>query len=623
MRKNILFLVACLLAGARLYATDSTIHIIPEPVSVTKQHGFFLLGKNVPFRYDKKNGALDSTVGWFKSLLDRRLVSSNSNAKPIRIDLVQQPGGLKNREGYTLDVSPDGIKISAASAAGVFYAFQTLMQLMPAPEKGVKAASMQIPAVTVLDYPRFGWRGLMLDVSRHFFTKEEVERFIDEMSRYKFNVFHWHLSDDQGWRIEIKSLPELTQKGAWRVQRTGRWGTFEAPKAGEPMPYGGYYTQEDVREVIRYAASRHITVVPEIDVPGHSLAMIAAYPNLSSTGLQYQVNPGSPFYAKEDNVLSPAVDSVYLILDKVFTELSALFPSPYIHIGGDEVYKGFWGKDPKCQALMKKEGLKNTEELQSYFIKKMEKILQGKGKKLVGWDEILQGGLTPEATVMSWRGMDGGITAARMNHHVVMTPWDFTYLDLYQGDPLAEPATYGMCRLRTSYNYEPVPDGVEEQYILGGQGNLWTESVPNFRHAEYMTWPRGLALSEVYWSPRSKKNWTAFTQKLPYEFKRMDADGIKYARSAYDCVFVPSLVNDSTVTVELDTEIPGLDVYYSFDETNPDNHYQKYTGKALSFPAGADQLNAITYQNGQPAGQQINIKKDELVRRAKAKKHVY
>lgn len=509
--------------------------------------------------------------------------------------------------------------LTAGSPAGVFYGLQTLLQLLPPDIESSQpvARSWAVPCATITDYPRFGWRGLMLDVSRHFYTKEEVKRYIDEMAKYKYNIFHWHLSDDNGWRIEIKSLPELTKTGAWRVPRTGRWGNFDSPQPGEAATDGGFYTQDDIKEVIAYARSRYITILPEIDVPAHSLAMIASYPNLSCTQLQYNVNPGSHFYKAEDNALCIGNDSVFTVLDKVFTEIAALFPFNYIHVGGDEAFKGFWDKCPKCQKRMSQEHLKNVDELQSYFVKRMEKMLKSKGKKLIGWDEILEGGLAPEATVMSWRGMKGGIEAAKQNHHVVMSPWDFCYLDLYQGDPAAEPPTYGMCRLTDSYNYDPVPVGVDEQYILGGQGNLWTESVSNYRHIQYMTWPRALALSEVYWSPKSKRNWDDFISRMEIEFVRMDTAHIKYSRSAWNAVIKPQQNSDGEVSVQLSTEIKGLDIYYTFDNSDPDNWYPRYTGQALTFPRGATNLSVITYRNGKPVGDQITVSKEELLKRLK------
>jgi hexosaminidase len=480
-----------------------------------------------------------------------------------------------------------------------------------------------MPCVDIKDAPRFGWRGLMLDVSRHFFTKQEVEEYIDQMARYKYNILHLHLADDQGWRIEIKSLPELTKIGAWRVKRTGRWGTFLPALAGEPTPDGGFYTQEDMKEIIKYAQDRFISILPEIDVPAHSLALIASYPNLSCTQLPYSVNAGGKGYERNDNVLCVGNDSTYTMLDKIFTEIAALFPFPYIHIGGDEAYKGFWDQCPKCQKLMADEHLKNVDELQSYFVKKVEKIVESKGKKLIGWDEILEGGLAPNATVMSWRGMSGGIAAAKMGHKVVMTPWDYCYLDLYQGEPEGEPPTYGLCRLSDSYNYEPVPDSVNENLILGGQGNLWTESVPNFRHAEYMTWPRAMALAEVYWSAKANKNWGDFVTRLEGQFSRLDAANVKYSRSMYNAIFEPARIKNSDFGVTLTTEVKGLDIYYTFDQTNPDNFSPKFDGKPIQFPVGATQLNVITYRDGKPIGEQINMPKDVLEKRLDQKHHVY
>jgi hexosaminidase len=381
-----------------------------------------------------------------------------------------------------------------------------------------------------------------------------------------------------------------------------------------------------MREIIAYAAQRYVTILPEIDIPAHSLALISSYPNLSCTQLAYAVNPGARGPVREDNALCIGNDSVFQVLDKILTEIAALFPNPYIHIGGDEAYKGFWATCPKCTKRMKDEHLNNVDELQSYFVKRIEKMLKDKGKKMIGWDEILEGGLAPEATVMSWRGMSGGVTAARMGHAVVMTPWDYTYLDLYQGENAVEPPTYGICRLKDSYTYEPVPDSIDEKLILGGQGNLWSESVPTFRHAEYMTWPRGLALAEVYWSPKSARNWDDFTKRMEMEFQRMDADHVKYARSAFNVILLPKKVpgggnNDFAITMA--TEISGLDIYYTFDDTNPDNTYPKYDGTPVKFPVGAAQINVITYRDGHLIGQQVNVKKEDLAKRVDQGHHVY
>lgn len=616
-----------------------TLHLIPQPVSVKQQSGIFVLDKSTTLSIE--GASFDQAASWFTSQIQTRTgiqLKKGRGGKSIQIAAMPDKN-LLGKEGYTLSVTPSRIRLQANDPAGVFYGLQTLLQLLPpdfttSPEGTVTretattatpetAGTATIPCVDITDYPRFGWRGLMLDVSRHFFTKQEVERYIDEMVRYKYNTLHLHLSDDQGWRIEIKSLPQLTQHGAWRVSRTGRWGEFLPSLAGEPSPYGGFYTQDDMREIIRYAQDRYVAILPEIDVPAHSLALISSYQNLSCTQLPYSVNPGSRGPVREDNALCIGNDSVFVVLDKIFTELAALFPNEYIHIGGDEAYKGFWATCPKCKRRMEDEHLKNVDELQSYFVKRMEKMLNAKGKKLIGWDEILEGGLAPEATVMSWRGMSGGITAARMGHKVVMTPWDYTYLDLYQGENTVEPPTYGICRLKDSYTYDPVPDSIDEKLILGGQGNLWTESIPTFRQVEYMTWPRGLALAEVYWSPKSARNWDDFTRRMEGEFNYLDAASIKYARSSFNVIFTPKRTPDRDFEVDMTTEIKGLDIYYTFDDTNPDAYCAKYNGTPVRFPLGAAQLNVITYRDGHPVGQQVNIKKDELSRRIDQGRHIY
>ncbi|HVS98237.1 MAG TPA: family 20 glycosylhydrolase [Puia sp.] len=610
-------LVSVLLGSGSLLAGPGQtpgIHIIPQPVSVRENSGHFSLGPDT--RIVAEGDSLAQTAAWLGEHLH---LSPNKGGKQRIVLHVGSAAAAIGREGYSLSVTPSAIRIDANSPAGVFYGIQTLLQLVPVGDH----TRSEIPCVDITDYPRFGWRGLMLDVSRHFFSKQEVERYIDEMVRYKFNTLHLHLSDDQGWRLEIKSLPELTKHGAWRVARTGRWGEFLPPLADETTPYGGFYTQDDMRGIIRYAADRFVTILPEIDIPAHSLALISSYPNLSCTQLAYPVNPGSRGPIRQDNALCVGNDSVFQTLDKIFTEVAALFPCPYIHIGGDEAYKGFWATCPKCMRRMQEEHLKNVDELQSYFVKRIEKMLQSKGKRLIGWDEILEGGLAPEATVMSWRGMSGGVTAARMGHKVVMTPWDYTYLDLYQGEPSAEPPTYGMCRLKDSYTYDPVPDSVDEHLILGGQGNLWSESVPNFRHAEYMTWPRGLALAEVYWSPRSARNWDDFTKRMESEFARMDADHIKYSRSAYNVVLTPTRVPGGDFELSMSTEVNGLEIYYTFDDTNPDNTYPRYDGTPVRFPVGAAQINVITYRDGKPIGQQVNVRKEDLAKRADQGHHVY
>ncbi len=537
----------------------------------------------------------------------------------ISLSLLERFDTSLGTEGYILHVTPERVEVSANTANGLFYGVQTLLQLMPPEiesERPARQVDWLVPCVRIRDYPRFPWRGLLLDVSRHFFTKEELLAYIDQMARYKLNIFHIHLSDDQGWRLQIKRYPKLTDVGAWRVPRTGSWWSFDPPQPGEKSTYGGFYTQDDVREIVHYAAERSVTIVPEIDVPGHSLAALASYPELSCEGGPFDVNPGSKFYNEITNVLCAGKEEVFEFLDGVMTEVADLFPGRYIHMGGDEATKKFWKACPRCQACMKEHHLQSEEELQSYFVKRLEKIIESKGKQLIGWDEILEGGLSPNATVMSWRGTAGGIKAAQMKHPVIMTPLPEYYLDLFQGDPVSEPETYGMCRLKTCYGFEPVPDDVDPKYILGGQGNLWTESVPDFRHAQYMTWPRGMAIAESLWSPAAAKDWASFVTRVERQFDRLDIAQVKYARSMYDAFFTSRRYDQGRLLVEIQTEVDGLNIHYTWAGTNPDQFYPKYE-QPLIIPAGAKELRVITYRNGTPVGKESRITLTELQKRAK------
>jgi hexosaminidase len=484
----------------------------------------------------------------------------------------------------------------------------------------------QAPCVSIMDYPRFGWRGLMLDVSRHFFTKKEVKEFIDQMVRYKFNLFHWHLTDDEGWRIEIKGLPKLTEIGAWNVKKVGYFGTFSLPTPDEPRDYGGFYTQADITEVVQYAKERFVNVLPEIDVPGHSLAAIAAYPDLSCSnavdnhgvGSGEKIKDWSTHTALVDDNLCPANENVYVFLDKVITQLAQLFPFEYIHIGGDETFKTYWQKSDAIKALMKKEGLKNMEEVQSYFGKRVEKIVESKGKKMIGWDEILEGGIAESAAVMSWRGEKGGIEASKLKHDVVMSPAPFVYLDYMQGDVITEPRIYSSLRLNKAYQFDPVPAGADAKYIKGGQANIWTEQITNTRHLQYMMWPRAFAIAESVWSPKEKKNWNNFIPKVEQQFGRYDIRQIKYSTAMYDPIFIATN-NNGQLAIELSTEIEGLDIYYSFDNSFPDNFYPKYTS-ALIPPKDAVMLKVITYQGKEPVGRMIAMPLEEMQKRAGIKK---
>ncbi len=622
LRTTCLFLLG-LAVSMSIDAQSNAFHIIPEPVSVKPGKGIFVIKPGTHIVAENTGAAevaetfaamLNVPTGYSIAVQQKKAPGAGN----ISLHINEKPSKEIGKEGYVLKVSESDIAIRANDAKGLFYAVQTIFQMLPpdaASLTPVKNMQWTIPCAEITDYPRFGWRGLMLDVSRHFFPKEFVKRYIDQMAHYKFNIFHIHLSDDQGWRIEIKGLPKLTEVGAWRVARQGSWWSFQPPQPGEKADEGGFYTQDDIREIVAYAKERHIEVLPEIDVPGHSLAAIAAYPYLSATKYITYVNPGSRFYNIEDNTLDPADERVYDFLDTVFTQIAALFPFKYIHVGGDECTKLFWHRSAEVQDFMKRKGIKTEEELQSYFIKRMEKILQSKGKKLLGWDEILEGGLADDATVMSWRGMEGGIKSAKMGHHVVMTPSHYAYLDLYQGDPLVEPETYSMLRLRTCYDFEPVPDGINAEFILGGQGNLWTESVPHGRQAEYMTWPRAFALSEVFWSPKQKRNWKNFIGRVEKNFSRLDKSNTLYARSMYDAIITGVKSSGDSLRVKLATEIDGLDIYYTFDGTNPDLFTDKYQGRPLGIPKGASQIRVRTYRDNNPAGVQINFPLKELENR--------
>ena len=640
MQKTILSLLVtfiALTAFSQEQSVPSAISVIPMPVSLQTDPGHFTLPGSVLIEApDRKDLALT-----LESLASHLSIPTGSTvvlrtkpapAATIRLILGKVADTALGAEGYRLTVAPDKITIRAAQPAGLFYGVQTLLQLFPKEiesKERQKGVNWQAPCVTIMDRPRFSWRGLMLDVSRHFFTKDEVKSFIDEMVRYKYNLLHMHLTDDEGWRVEIKSLPKLTEKGAWNVRRTGTFGTFQPSAADEPRNYGGFYTQDDIRELVKYAKDRFVDILPEIDVPGHSLALIASYPELSCTegAENYRVNSGEKvmvwpkgggFYGLVDNTLCPANEKVYPFLDKVFTELAALFPFGYIHVGGDECARNFWEKSDAIKQLMQKEGLKSLDEVQSYFEKRVEKIVESKGKKVIGWDEILEGGLAPNAVVMSWRGIKGGIQAAKMGHEVVMSPTTFVYLDYMQGDAIIEPPVYATLRLKTTYSFEPVPDSVDAALIKGGQANLWTEQVYNTRHLQYMVWPRALAVAECLWSPKEKKDWNSFARRTEAQFGRMDLEQVKYARSMFDPIFTPekdsSIAGGDSLRVELSTEVEGLRIYYSFDNSNPDNFYPMYSAP-LSIPKEAIMLKVVTYRDGQPIGRQLDMPIKELRRR--------
>lgn len=611
---------------------NEIISIIPQPVSVTQGKGSFTLPYNIVI-ITPKNEEVKRTAQHLSKQI--RTVTNQVNIKegttvsPKSIFLSLSANKNIPKDGYQLKITTSGVTLIANEPSGIFYGVQTLLQLFSKEIAGneihKKPNEWVLPIVSIEDHPRFGWRGLMLDVSRHFFTVAEVKDYIDQMVKYKFNLLHLHLTDDQGWRIQIKSLPKLTEVGAWRVERTGTFGTLSKPNPGEPATYGGFYTHEDIKEIVKYAGDRFVNILPEIDVPGHSLAAIASYPELSCTPGEYYVSPGDRFmiwpgggqhfYGLLDNTICPANEKAYEFLDKVFTEVAQLFPFPYIHMGGDETARNFWEKSEQIKALMQKENLKDLDEVQSYFVKRVEKIINSKGKKMIGWDEILQGGLAPNAAVMSWRGMKGGIEAAKMGHEVVMSPTDFAYIDYMQGDASLEPPVYATLRLKKAYQFEPLPEGVDAKLIKGGQANLWSEQVYNMRHAQYMTWPRAFAIAEALWSPKEKRNWNDFVPRVERHFERFDQAQVKYAPSMYDPIVTINKKDTAMVVVKLETEIEGLSIHYSFDNSFPDNFYPAYK-EPLTVPKEAAAIKMITYRNNKPIGRLLVIPMADLKRRA-------
>ncbi len=632
MKRLAFVLTSFCLAGSLWAQPDPVDALIPRPASVTKMPGQFVLPNTIQVSHSN-SPELASIASRLKAQLERttgKAVLTATGSGAASIQLLLDENAKMPLEAYMLQVNEEGVQLKASSAAGIFMGVQTLLQLLPPAIEGNGLAKQEwvLPFVSISDHPRFGWRGLMLDVSRHFFTKEEVKRYIDDMVKYKFNVLHWHLTDDQGWRIEIKSYPKLTSVGAWRVNKTGTFGGFSKPEPDEPRDYGGYYTQDDIREIVQYAKERYINILPEIDVPGHSLAALAAYPELACTPGKYQVSSGDPvmvwpsggghFYGLMDNSLCPAKEEVYVFLDKVFSEVAELFPFEYIHMGGDETARNFWEKSALIKNLMQKEKLKNLDEVQSYFVKRVEKIINAKGKKMIGWDEILQGGLAPNAAVMSWRGMKGGIEAAKMGHEVVMTPTDFVYLDYMQSDRIMEPPVYASLRFKKVYQFEPIPDGVDSKLIKGGQGNLWTEQIYTLRQAQYMTWPRAFALSEILWSVNKERDWNRFVERVETHLPRLDAAKTKWAPSMYDPDFKVAKKANNRIELTLTTEVEGLDIHYSFDNSFPDEFYPVYK-EPLLVPKDASNLKLITYRNGKPIGRMIIMTVEEMKKRAGVK----
>lgn len=636
MKKRTVFVVVVSLFFNLSFSQTHSIAIIPEPVQIVEKKETFVLPAHLVVSASKAEGmqqVIDALKQKMKVTGRNVSLSSKSSAPNILLTLNTKSDAVIGSEGYRLEVAPNKISIKANTPAGLFYGLQTLFQLFPKEIESVtlvKNIKWTAPCVEITDYPRFAWRGLMFDVARHFFGKKDVEHYIDDMVHYKFNILHLHLTDDEGWRIEIKSLPQLTKVGAWNVKKIGYFGSFSPPAPDEPRDFGGFYTQEDLKEIIQYAKDRFINILPEIDVPAHSLAAIVSYPELSCTpgANTYSVRSGEPIMdwshgappiAMVDNTLCPANPKVYDFLDKVITEVAQIFPFEYIHMGGDEAPHNFWEKNDQVKDLMKREGLTSMEQVQNYFTKKVDSIVRSKGKKFIGWDEILMGGgLPPDAAVMSWRGMSGGIEAAKAGHEVVMSPTTFAYLDYMQGDVAMEPRIYASLSLSKTYQFDPLPDGVDPKFIKGGQANLWTEQVYNMRHAEYMTYPRALAIAEDVWSPKDKKDWKHFFNRVETHFARLDEAQIKYAPSVYEPTFSVSRDRDGQLVIAMQTEADDVSIHYTFDNSFPDNFYPVYK-EPLVAPKDAVMLRVVTYKGKDQKGRLISVPIADLEKRADKK----
>ena len=588
MRKLNHALLASALALACASCTaekEANYQVIPLPQEVSLTQGNpFKLNENVLIAYPENNALLQRNAEFLSEYIQQatnyapktKAIAAGEQVKNA-IVLGLDPG-IANKEGYVLTTTPEGISINGQTENGVFYGIQTLRKSIPAE---AKEATILIPAGEIKDEPRFSYRGMHLDVGRHFFPKEFMKKYIDLLALHNMNTFHWHLTDDQGWRIEIKKYPKLTEIGSQRSRTVIGRNTQEY----DNTPYGGFFTQEEAKEIVKYAQERYITVIPEVDLPGHMLAALAAYPEMGCTGGPYEVCPRWGIF---EDVLCIGNDQTMQFLEDVMNEIIEIFPSKYVHIGGDEAPRTRWEKCPKCQARIKTEGLKadknHTAEdrLQSYCMTRIEEFLNSKGRQIIGWDEILEGDVAPNATVMSWRGMEGGIKAAQLGHDVIMTPTSFCYFDYYQtADTKDEPLGIGgYVPIEKVYSLEPVPAVLTEEqskHILGAQANLWTEYIHSSEHVEYMVLPRMAALAEVQWTQPEKKDFKDFTKRLARLMKFYQRDGFNYAKHVFDLKvdFTPD-VTKKAVVVTLST-IDDAPIYYTLDGTEPTTASLKYT----------------------------------------------
>ena len=528
MQKSIfLFLIFCCSFGNAQNISDN-ISIIPAPNFYKTTGDSIRISGKIKIAFDKNKYSAKElkTAQIFESAVNTNMLNKKSNIEVLFI--AEKPASSLKKEAYKINITSKKITVTG-NEEGLFYAVQSLLQLLPNKPKNKE---VKLPCVSIEDEPRYEYRGLHLDVCRHFFSVDIIKDFIAQMSCYKLNNFHWHLTDDQGWRIEIKKYPKLTEVGSKRAQ-TLVGNKFERfPYFFDGNPHEGFYTQEEIAAVVKFAGEHYVNIIPEIEMPGHATAAVTAYPNLSCF-------PDRPYKVVEywgvfEDIFCAGKEETFTFLEDVLTEVMALFPSKYIHIGGDECPKARWKECPKCQKRIKDLGLKNEHELQSYLTTRIEKFLNANGRQILGWDEMLEGGLAPNAAVMSWRGEAGGIEAAKSGHYVVMSPGSHCYLDHYQADPASQPlAIGGFTSLAKIYSYEPVPAALnadEAKYIMGAQGNVWTEYMPNSAHVEYMIYPRAAALSEVVWSPKESRNYDSFKERMKNMVLRYYTYGINFSR---------------------------------------------------------------------------------------------
>ncbi len=623
-----------LLVQTSFSQTTNRYTIIPRPAKLDPRAGQFVISRTTTLLVPPGQADLKAVADTFARQLNRAtgvaltVRLSNRMAVPGNIiQFIPARDTALGTEGYRIDITDNLVTVEATRANGFFYAIQTLRQLLPPtalastrpmPDSGL--TSLPIPACRLEDRPRYMYRGLHLDVSRHFFPVSFVKQYIDLMALHKVNTFHWHLTDDQGWRIEIKKYPKLTQVGANRRETlVGHYDEFD-PQVFDGKPYGGFYTQDDVREVVRYAASRFVTVVPEIEMPGHALAALSAYPELGCAPGPYSA---ATKWGVFDDVFCPT-EKTFSFLQDVLTEVIGLFPGKYIHIGGDECPKVAWKNSAFCQQLMKREGLKDENELQSYFIRRIDKFVTAKGRRIIGWDEILEGGLSPNATVMSWRGTKGGLEAARQKHDVVMTPGGFCYFDHYQGDPAQEPTGFGgNLPLSQVYSYNPTPaelSATDAKHILGVQGNVWTEYIPDINQLQYMIWPRAAALAEVAWSPLEGKDYDEFSRRIPALFDRLAVMKVNYARTVYDAVPVGRATADGRAAVSIK---PGkrmanvTDIRYTIDGSIPSGDSPVLADSVLLDKTAT--VRTAAFAGRTPLSQLAKVQKEFIVSKATGK----